>query len=317
MNTDNQKHIVIGGGGAAALATLKALRRRNLTAISVARHKGAPDFLFTSADVLDADSLQRATDGATHIYACMGFPYRQKIWSKVWPRAIENLIAVCAQNNSQLIFLDNIYMYGPAPLQNPMREDHPQKPISRKGQIRKDVADRLLAAMQTGRINALIARAPDFYGPNVQTSVLNVLIEGSIKAGRPIYWPKKLDHLHSLIYIDDLGEALVELATADQSNPTYGQVWHLPVADKPVSTFAALEAIRDAAGSNLPVKNMPGFLKLLLMALIADFRESAEMMYQYEADYIFASAKFKARFPDFAVTSYVDGFQASGAVLRN
>ncbi len=306
-------HCVIGGAGDSAQAVVRALRKRNEAVVSVARTKGAPGVLFRSGDILHPESLQSAMQDATHIYLCHGFPYNTKIWEEHWPIAANNVIAAATKTGARILFLDNIYMYGPAPLLQPITEEHPQQPVSRKGKIRKAVADQFLNAHKAGEIQLLIARAPDFYGPFVKNSIVNVLVQDAIQKKRPIYWPARLNHAHSFVYIEDLGEAIADLALAEDS---WGQIWHLPVSANPPAMFSMLEMVRDAAGSTQPVKPMPGWLEFFLKAFLADFRQSHEMLYQYAAAYLFDSGKFQRRFPRFAVTSYQEGIEKTGQAMQ-
>jgi hypothetical protein len=48
----------------------------------------------------------------------IGFPYVGKVWREVWPKAIGNFVAACEATGARMVFIDNLYMYGPqtAPL---------------------------------------------------------------------------------------------------------------------------------------------------------------------------------------------------------
>ncbi len=48
---------------------------------------------------------------------------------------------------------------------------------------------------------------------------------------------------------------------------------------------------------------------------IADVRESCEMLYQYDAEYLFDSSKFSRAF-NVAATSYAGGIKRTAAALR-
>ena len=43
---------------------------------------------------------------------------------------------------------------------------------SRKGRLRKQLAETLLSAHQSGKVKAVIGRAPDFYGPGVRMAAV-------------------------------------------------------------------------------------------------------------------------------------------------
>jgi hypothetical protein len=53
----------------------------------------------------------------------------------------EAVLAGAATARAKLVFADNLYMYTP-PAGGPLTEDAPQRPTSRKGAVRKALADR-------------------------------------------------------------------------------------------------------------------------------------------------------------------------------
>jgi hypothetical protein len=54
----------------------------------------------------------------------------------------------------------------------------------------------------------------------------------------------------------------------------------------------------------------------LLALAMPLLREVREMRYQYDHDYVFSSAKFMRRYPDFEVTPYEKGIAATVEALR-
>lgn len=54
----------------------------------------------------------------------------------------------------------------------------------------------------------------------------------------------------------------------------------------------------------------------LLGIFVPVLRESVEMLYQNEADYVFDSSKFDRAFPDFGKTTYAAGIAATAAYYR-
>ena len=55
-------------------------------------------------------------------------------WRDVWPRAISNFVAACKTTGARMLFMDDLYMYGPqtTPLTETMPlSDYGQKPAAR------------------------------------------------------------------------------------------------------------------------------------------------------------------------------------------
>ncbi|HSQ45033.1 MAG TPA: hypothetical protein VLM16_08560, partial [Ginsengibacter sp.] len=57
-----------------------------------------------------------------------------------------------------------------------MTEATPYNPLSKKGELRAKIATQLMEEAKAGNLTAMIARAADFYGPNCNTSLLNLLV---------------------------------------------------------------------------------------------------------------------------------------------
>ncbi len=77
-------------------------------------------------------------------------------------------------------------MYGR--VQGPMTEDTTFNPCSRKGEIRAQIATTLLNEIRAGLLTAMIARAPDFYGPATPTGVANLLVFDAWRKNQKASW---------------------------------------------------------------------------------------------------------------------------------
>lgn len=301
---DGERHVVLGGAGAVGHAVIDELNRRGIRPVGVERAHPVGGVEMHTADILDAGEAVDVIRGATHIYLCVGLPYRTDVWAREWPRIMRNVCGAAEREGSRIIFFDNIYCYGPPPLHNPITEDHEQSPVSRKGQIRKEIADRLMAGHAEGRYRAIIARSADFYGPTAKNSLLEHLMIERMRQGKHALWPGDPERPHSFTYVPDAGRAMVTLALDEDA---YGQAWHLPT-DAPPWTPAniAAELGRLLGGSKI-VTHPPKILTPLIPAL----RELGEVGYQFEHPYMFSDEKFRRRYPDFQVTPMREGLQAT------
>ena len=132
---------------------------------------GAASF---AADLADRDQTIRAVAGSTVVHLLVGLKYDLRVWQELWPRIMANAIEACKRAQAKLIFFDNVYMYGK--VGGPMTEETPYAPCSKKGEIRAKIATALMNEVQAGGLSAMIARSADFYGPNTQNGVPNVLV---------------------------------------------------------------------------------------------------------------------------------------------
>jgi len=306
-------HVVLGGSGAIGQAVIKALQTKKLQVRSVERSKKVEGVDTVMADLLDTDQAINAIKGASHVYLCVGLPYRSDVWESDWPKLIKSVINACSKNNAKLIFFDNIYMYGPAPLSDPFDENSPQHPTTNKGNARKQTADLLLEAHKSGKVIALIGRSADFYGPNAVNSPFYIsFIERMNKGKNPQVLAKK-GMPHTYAYSLDNGRALVELALDDSA---YGQVWHLPVG-KPITIDDALTMMNKIMGTHFKASYMPRSMLGLLSIMVPPVKEVKEMLYQFDNPYVMSDKKFRNKYPNFHTTSYEDGFKVMIDSFKN
>jgi nucleoside-diphosphate-sugar epimerase len=198
-------------------------------------------------------------------------------------------------------------MYGK--VDGPMTEETPFRPVSRKGEVRAQIATMLLDEMRAGNLTALIARAPDFYGPNIRTGVPNVLVFDKFAKRQRANWLVNDSVRHSFTFTPDAARSLVQLATSETA---WNQTWHVPTERNPMTGREFIEAAAQAMGApakyfvlSRPMMKIAGWFK-------SDLGNLYEMLYQYESDYIFDSTKFSRAFGS-QVTSWSDGIRQIAA----
>jgi len=242
-------------------------------------------------DLTNSEEVNKAVKGCEIAYLTVGLPYKLKIWQEQWPVVMENAISACTEHKTKLVFFDNIYMYYPDKL-NPMTEDTEVFPSSKKGKIRAKISQMVLDGIQAGTLEALIARAADFYGPAIGNSALNEVVFKNLKAGKKANWFCSIDRLHNFTFTPDAAKATALLGNTDSA---YGQVWHLPTA-VPITGKEWVEKIAAELGVTPKIQIVPAFLVRILGLFNPILKEFAEMLYQYNRDYYFDSSKFETAF---------------------
>ncbi|MGB5273877.1 MAG: NAD(P)H-binding protein [Flavobacteriaceae bacterium] len=285
---------ILGAGGAIGVELAKALTRYTTDIRLVSRNPkkvNAADELLP-ADLLDAEAVRLAVKGSSIVYVTVGFEYSAKVWQQCWPPFIDHVIKACRENGSRLVFFDNIYMYDPNYL-NGMTEETPINPSSKKGKTRAEVAQMIMDAVQRGEVTALIARSADFYGPSVGNSVLTETVFKPLDKGEKANWLGGIHFKHSYTYTPDAGKATAMLGNTEDA---YNQIWHLPTAANPFTGKQWIETIAAEMNVKPSYRVAPKFLVRLLGLFMPIMRETVEMMYQYDRDYVFDSSKFEKRF---------------------
>jgi nucleoside-diphosphate-sugar epimerase len=244
-----------------------------------------------ATDVLDRDRMLRASAGMDVVICCIGFPYDSRIWERAWPRAMENLLAGCTVSNARFVFADNLYMYGPQ--SRPLVEDMPLSEYGSKPRIRSRITRIWQQAHAAGRVNAVAVRASDFYGPDVETSVLSEYGVRRIVKRKPALLPYSPDHPHDFTYVADFARALITLADAPDQD--YGQAWHVPNA--PTRTLRALLQQTGAMIGVAPRIIVTPFWLVRVAGLFSRaLYELVEMRFQTDRPYLVDSSKFQKRF---------------------
>lgn len=254
------------------------------------------------ADLLDAEDTLRAVEGSEIVYLTAGLPMDTRLWVEQWPVIMKNVIDACAAHGARLVFFDNTYMYPQT--DEPQTEDTGFRPYGEKGGVRAAIASALLEAIDQKRLTAMICRAPEFYGPGKTQSITNTSIIDPLRAGKAASVFLRDDTLRSLIYTPDASRAMALLGnTAD----AYGQTWHLPCDDDRLTYRALINLAAGQFGSEARYRVLKRWQLRLAGLFSSRIRDAAELLPRYETDNIFVSDKFKARFPDFRVTTFREG----------
>lgn len=305
--------MILGAGGAIGNGIANELSSAGHSVVLASRHPktvtGKETLLPT--DLLDAGQVARAVQGADIAYLTAGLPYNHKVWAAQWPVVMQHAIHACAQSGTKLVFFDNVYLYGR--VQGAMTEQSPRNPCSRKGNVRAQLVQMLEEAQQQGNLQALIARAPDFYGTGTSNSMVNMVVLQRMALGKRPMWIGKPEVPHTFIFTQDAAKATALLANTAAA---YGQTWHLPVAG-PISGQEMAAMAAQQTGGTAKLNVMPGWMLGAASLFNSILRENQEMMYQYNEPYLFDSAKFQAAFPQFAVTSYLDGIAQTFAAFSH
>ena len=298
---------IIGSGGAIGIELAKALTEYTTDIRLVSRNPkkvNTTDQLL-SADITNRDELEKAVKDSEVVYVTVGFPYNHKVWQETWPKFIKDLIPICIKENCKLVFFDNMYMYDEDYL-NGMTESTRINPPSKKGKVRAEIANMIMAEVKSGKLKALIARSADFYGPSIKNSLLIETVFNPLSKGEKASWLGSDEYKHSFTYTPDAAKATAMLGNTET---TYGQVWHLPTASNPLTGKQWVEKVADKLHVKPKYRLVSKFMLRTIGLFVPAMRESIEMLYQYDRNYLFDSSKFEKEF-NFKPTSYEKGIQA-------
>lgn len=304
---------ILGSGGAIGRDLAKALKQYTNKIRLVSRNPKAinPDDELFPADITNPDNIDKAVEGSEIVYLTVGFDYDIKVWRETWPKVIKATIDACEKYNAKLVFFDNVYSYGVEAIPH-MTEDSPLNPPSKKGAVRKQLINMIFDAVKAGRIQAIVARGADFYGPNNTTSFLIETIYKPLKQGKAATILASAKHKHTYTYTPDAAKATAILGNTPDA---YNQTWHMPTDPNGLTQKQWVELFSRELNVKPKYYVIPKFVIGIMGWFVPFFRETHEMLYQYDHDYWLDSSKFDKRF-NFTPTSYEEGVKATIAADR-
>ncbi len=296
---------ILGANGQIADELAKELHGRFATDIRLVsrnpRKVNAADNLH-AANLLDAEATSGAVKGSQIAYLTVGLPMDSRLWEEQFPVIMRNVIAACRKHACKLVFFDNTYMY--AKTSEPQTEKSPFAPVGRKSNVRAKIAEMLLGEMAKGNIEAVICRAPEFYGSGRTQSLTNTMIFEKIRAHARLNVPMDAHKKRTLIWTPDASRAMALIGNSPEA---FHQTWHLPCDDNRL-TYAELIALAEnLCRRRLPYRVLGAWVFKLAGLFQQPSREIQELLPRYQCDNIFISDRFKQKFPGFKVTTYQEG----------
>lgn len=296
---------ILGANGQIAAALARELHAHYTTDIRLVSRNPKKihetDHLFP-ANLLDAAATEKAVSGSDIVYLTVGLPMNAQMWTEQFPLMMKHSIDACKKQGSKLVFFDNTYMYDKTAA--PQTEESPFVPLGQKSGVRAAIATMLLQEIEQGNIDAVICRAPEFYGPGKTQSITNTFIFDKIREGKELKVPISDHTRRSLIWTPDASRAMALIGNTPDA---YNQTWHLPCDDDRLNYRELIALAAEIYDKALQYSVVKMWLFRLAGLFNKQAKELQELLPRYRYDNIFISDKFKKRFPDFEYTSYREG----------
>ncbi len=254
------------------------------------------------ADLMDAGATAAAVEGSDIVYLTVGLPMDSELWERQFPTMMSNTIAACQKHDCKLVFFDNTYMYPRT--STPQTEQTAFEPVGRKATVRARIATMLLTQMEAGTIDAVICRAPEFYGPGKTKSLTNSAVFDRIRQGKRPMVPLNAHTRRTLIWTPDASRAMAHIGNTPDA---YGQTWHLPCDPDRLTYQEMIDVASQLTGRKIPYTTVPRWAFTIGGLINPAVKEAEELLPRYREDNIFDSSKFTTRFPEFQITSYRQG----------
>ena len=313
------KAMVIGATGGTGAAITEELVRRGVDTIAFGRSRqkleqfaarlGNPGHLkLVVGDAMRPDDIASQAGGADVWFHCANVPYHEMA-SKLIPLGV-SVMEAAERMAVRVVAIDGIYPYGRRQA-NPVTEEHPKQPHTRKGKVRLEY-ERMLFSKRWNRAKVLIARLPDYYGPTAnEASYLGLTLE-AIAAGKMAFHIGNMHTPREFIYLPDAAAMIVELAGKAFA---YEQNWNIPGA----GSIAGREIVKIAQSASGSVKPVIPLKKLGLSLLgigLPVMKEVVEMLYLTEEPLTLSRDKYERLIGPVIATPFQEGITSTIKALQ-
>ena len=310
--------LILGSTGSIGYAFADNLISKNIAITVLVRDVAKANNLFKSnplveiirGDVQDLVLLKQLSTDKKYIFHGINYPYNQ--WFGNMDTVTIKIIEASSINKAMIIFPGNVYNYGNLPL---IREDSPQNPSTRKGNLRVELEKMLYEAANAGKCKVLNVCLPDFWGPNVLNEGIKPIFMNALK-GKSLPSMIRTDIPHQMVFTKDAAEIMVRLVQRGIEKPyenyNYGGYIHPTLK-------GFLNQISRLANAPEKITVYPKWLFSILGIFSPVMKEVKEMLYLFEGTVILDDLKVRKLFPDFketsmdeAITETLDWFRQNG-----
>lgn len=280
---------IVLGAGPVGRALVWALVERGHEPIVVTRSGTEVDGAIARVgDLNDPRAAIASLSDATIVFSAAQPEYHR--WTEEFPALQAAIIDGCMAAGAPLMVVENLYGYGRS--EGPLTEDTPMRATTKKGKVRAALWKALKQASDSEMLQMAVVRASDFIGPGVTGSAFGDRFFAPLANGKPARTIGDPGALHSVTFVPDLAASLVRLA---EDTSAWGRAWHVPSA--PAVTQRALADLAGAAaGRPATVKAAPVWMLRLLGLFVPPVRETIEMLYEFDEDFVLDSSAFTEHF---------------------
>jgi nucleoside-diphosphate-sugar epimerase len=298
------------GGIGRAIVTELVHRGHTVTAASrsVADTTWPAGVRVLPSDLRDPASAAAACTGADVVVMAAQVPYSG--WATELTPLVDAAVDAAADAGARLVMVDNLYGYGFP--DGPMTEDSPLAATTRKGRLRAELGQRLLAAHDSGRVRVTIGRFADYYGPGGENSLLNQVGVKPAVAGKTARVFIAGDQPHTFHYLPDAARGFATLVEHPEAD---GRIWILPAAPA-VTQDELYRLLGEVLGRELKVGRITPLMLRLIGLVNRELKEALEVVGQFDRPYVTDASAFEAAFGPIEVTDHRDALAATVAWAR-
>jgi len=254
--------VIVGATGPTGLHLARILSGRGWPVRVVSRSPDHLEEVFGDLDVeravgdaTDPESLRSAVAGCDLVVDCIGLPPERM---GDHPKTALNLAAAIGKTGARCLLVCSYWSYFPH-REEIVNEEHPREGGHDWFRWRREAEDILHEA------GAAVAHLPDFFGPEVHTSSVQIALQEALGGG-PINAIGDADARREIAYIPEAMGLVADLAARDAA---YGEHWAIP-GNGAVSPRDLARIAGEHLGRRIKVRTVaPWLLKVLALVVPA------------------------------------------------
>lgn len=221
MATDLKRVAVIGATGPTGIYLVGEFKCPECEVLAVSRSAEKLERYFPvgdieclSGDAFDAEAMRRAVAGCDLVVDCIGLPAERIQDHAV---AARNIAAAARSERARCLQVSSFWSFLPV-RDLPLNENSPREGGNRYARARREAEDIMLEA------GAAVVHLPDFYGPYVHTSTLQMALQEAVR-GKTMNWIGSTRMERDYAFVPDAMATVAELAEHPEA---YGESWIIP-----------------------------------------------------------------------------------------
>lgn len=213
-------------------------------------------------------------------------------WAQNIPNITRQVIAAARASGATVIIPGNVYHFGDQG--GVWDEATPQRPVAKKGQIRKEME----AAYRASGVRTIVLRAGNFIDPDRDGDVYSMLMVNKVAKGI-VTSVGDPDAKQAYAYVPDWARAAAALAEMRDQLAVFEDI---PFPGHTFKTREIKVLLEGALGRSLRLRQFPWWAVTLAAPFNEMMREFREMRYLFDTSHELGATKFNRLLPEFKMT---------------
>jgi len=294
---------IVGATGPTGRALASELVARKSRVCVVSRRADVLEAYFPAAefekragDATQYASLAAALQGCDLVVDCIGLPGERMADH---PATARNIAQFVNRSRARCLQVSSYWSFMPIK-ELPVSERHPRQGGPPWTRFRRETEDILRDA------GGAIVHLPDFFGPGVHTSTLQLGVIDAVRGG-VMNWIGPADVQRDYIYVPDAMKMVAELLTREEA---YGANWVVP-GSGPVSAMRLAGVLAGLLNREIRVRAAPVWLLRIISLFKKDLRGFMQVVPEYVKPISFDGTKLDRLLGHMARTTYEDALRAT------